>query len=300
MCDPPPPPPPPLLKIPHFPSIPPVLPDSNIVVWGVGESGGDSCGSPHSGPTVSHSAGRLPPHPISPPFRSQTGQVIQGLRWHNQNTFGPTEGRDVQWREANRRRQRQANQHHGLVPNPPSLAPWPPQEYVNADDPSLLRFLLESREEVTETQLRDDLLSMLVAGHETTGSVLTWTLYLLSQNPDKLALAQEELDRVLGDRVPTYEDFANLRYLTRCVNESMRLYPHPPVLIRRCGAVPALAVSHRRSAWTGLRPETMCSMFPIISPSLPSFAPPPPCRDILSPCPPIPPISPQHCWCSPH
>ncbi len=43
------------------------------------------------------------------------------------------------------------------------------------------------REEVSSTQLRDDLLSMLVAGHETTGSALTWTLYLLVNNPDKLA-----------------------------------------------------------------------------------------------------------------
>jgi carotene epsilon-monooxygenase len=43
---------------------------------------------------------------------------------------------------------------------------------------------------VSSTQLRDDLLSMLVAGHETTASVLTWTMYLLVQNPDKMAIAQ--------------------------------------------------------------------------------------------------------------
>jgi carotene epsilon-monooxygenase len=55
------------------------------------------------------------------------------------------------------------------------------EEYVNEADPSILRFLLASREEVTSVQLRDDLLSMLVAGHETTGSVLTWTIYLLSK-----------------------------------------------------------------------------------------------------------------------
>ena len=55
----------------------------------------------------------------SRPWSSQTGQVIQGLRWHNQNTFGPTEGQNEQWREANRRRQRQTNQNLGLVPPPP-------------------------------------------------------------------------------------------------------------------------------------------------------------------------------------
>ncbi|XP_023638222.1 carotene epsilon-monooxygenase, chloroplastic [Capsella rubella] len=107
------------------------------------------------------------------------------------------------------------------------------EEYVNDADPSILRFLLASREEVSSVQLRDDLLSMLVAGHETTGSVLTWTLYLLSKNSSALAKAQEEVDRVLEGRNPAFEDIKELKYITRCINESMRLYPHPPVLIRR-------------------------------------------------------------------
>ncbi|KAI7724554.1 hypothetical protein M8C21_003316, partial [Ambrosia artemisiifolia] len=107
------------------------------------------------------------------------------------------------------------------------------EDYVNDADPSILRFLLASREEVSSQQLRDDLLSMLVAGHETTGSVLTWTAYLLSKDPSSLMKAQEEVDRVLRGRRPTYEDIKNLKFITRCINESMRLYPHPPVLIRR-------------------------------------------------------------------
>ncbi|VAH17855.1 unnamed protein product [Triticum turgidum subsp. durum] len=107
------------------------------------------------------------------------------------------------------------------------------EEYVNEADPSILRFLLASREEVSSLQLRDDLLSMLVAGHETTGSVLTWTIYLLSKDPVALRKAQEEVDRVLQGRLPRYEDVKELKYLMRCINESMRLYPHPPVLIRR-------------------------------------------------------------------
>ncbi|OAP04408.1 LUT1 [Arabidopsis thaliana] len=107
------------------------------------------------------------------------------------------------------------------------------EEYVNDADPSILRFLLASREEVSSVQLRDDLLSMLVAGHETTGSVLTWTLYLLSKNSSALRKAQEEVDRVLEGRNPAFEDIKELKYITRCINESMRLYPHPPVLIRR-------------------------------------------------------------------
>ncbi|GLT25770.1 hypothetical protein SLA2020_008790 [Shorea laevis] len=107
------------------------------------------------------------------------------------------------------------------------------EEYVNETDPSILRFLLASREEVSSLQLRDDLLSMLVAGHETTGSVLTWTLYLLSKDSTSLLRAQEEVDRVLQGRAPVYSDIKDLKFLTRCINESMRLYPHPPVLIRR-------------------------------------------------------------------
>lgn len=107
-------------------------------------------------------------------------------------------------------------------------------EYINESDPSVLRFLIAAREEVDSTQLRDDLLSMLVAGHETTGSALTWTLYLLVQNRDKMAKAQEEVSRVLGDAdQPSLQQYQSLQYVMRCVNESMRLYPHPPVLLRR-------------------------------------------------------------------
>ena len=108
------------------------------------------------------------------------------------------------------------------------------EEYVNENDPTILRFLIDAREEVTSTQLRDDLLSMLVAGHETTGSVLTWTAYLLAQNPDCLARAHAEVDAVLGDRGTCgLADLKELKYVMRCINESMRLYPHPPVLIRK-------------------------------------------------------------------
>ncbi|GAB2300648.1 Belongs to the cytochrome P450 [Dionaea muscipula] len=107
------------------------------------------------------------------------------------------------------------------------------EEYVNEADPSILRFLLASREEVSSSQLRDDLLSMLVAGHETTASVLTWTAYLLSKDSGSLEKAQEEVDRVLRGRPPSYEDTKDLKFLMRCIIESLRLYPHPPVLIRR-------------------------------------------------------------------
>ncbi|KGN48212.1 carotene epsilon-monooxygenase, chloroplastic [Cucumis sativus] len=122
------------------------------------------------------------------------------------------------------------------------------EEYVNDADPSILRFLLASREEVSSVQLRDDLLSMLVAGHETTGSVLTWTLYLLSKHSSSLVKAQNEVDRVLQGRPPSYEDTKELKYLTRCILESMRLYPHPPVLIRRAQVADILPGDYKVNA----------------------------------------------------
>ena len=64
------------------------------------------------------------------------------------------------------------------------------EEYINTEDPSILRFLIASRDEVSAVQLRDDLLGMLVAGHETTASVLTWTVYFLAQYPEQMAKLQ--------------------------------------------------------------------------------------------------------------
>ncbi|XP_057983045.1 carotene epsilon-monooxygenase, chloroplastic isoform X1 [Malania oleifera] len=122
------------------------------------------------------------------------------------------------------------------------------EEYINDTDPSILRFLLASREKVSSVQLRDDLLSMLVAGHETTGSVLTWTLYLLSKDSSSLKKAQEEVDSVLQGRPPNYEDVKNLKFLMRCINESLRLYPHPPVLIRRAQVADVLPGNYKVNA----------------------------------------------------
>lgn len=107
------------------------------------------------------------------------------------------------------------------------------EEYVNDRDPSILHFLLAAGDEVSSKQLRDDLMTMLIAGHETSAAVLTWTFYLLAQNPVAMTKLQEEVDRVLGDRHPTVEDMKTLKYTTRVINESLRLYPQPPVLIRR-------------------------------------------------------------------
>ncbi|KAI3459081.1 hypothetical protein Pfo_015744 [Paulownia fortunei] len=107
------------------------------------------------------------------------------------------------------------------------------EEYMNEQDPSILHFLLASGDDVSSKQLRDDLMTLLIAGHETSAAVLTWTFYLLSKEPSVMAKLQNEVDSVLGDRFPTIEDMKKLKYTTRVINESLRLYPQPPVLIRR-------------------------------------------------------------------
>lgn len=74
---------------------------------------------------------------------------------------------------------------------------------MQVTDPSLLRFLVDVRDaDLDDKQLRDDLMTMLIAGHETTAAVLTWTLFALMQNPAELAKVVEEVDRVVGDHAP--------------------------------------------------------------------------------------------------
>ena len=75
-------------------------------------------------------------------------------------------------------------------------------------------------------------MTILLAGHETTANALTWTLYLLSQNPAAAAALRAELERVLGDRKPAPGDYPQLVYTRRVVTEAMRLFP-PAWLIGR-------------------------------------------------------------------
>ncbi|WZZ01987.1 hypothetical protein YC2023_074315 [Brassica napus] len=89
------------------------------------------------------------------------------------------------------------------------------EEYMNERDPSILHFLLASGDDVSSKQLRDDLMTMLIAGHETSAAVLTWTFYLLTTNPKVVAKLQEEVDSVIGDRFPTLKDIKKLKYTTR-------------------------------------------------------------------------------------
>ncbi|OEU16005.1 cytochrome P450, carotenoid hydroxylase [Fragilariopsis cylindrus CCMP1102] len=106
----------------------------------------------------------------------------------------------------------------------------------NAEDPSLLRFLVDMRgEDVSSTVLRDDLMTMLIAGHETTAAMLTWTLFELAQGePGMFEEIQNEVRTVLKDKDrPDYDDVVAMKKLRYALIEGLRLYPEPPVLIRR-------------------------------------------------------------------
>lgn len=84
----------------------------------------------------------------------------------------------------------------------------------------------ETDEGMTREQLRDELVTMLSAGHETTANALAFALHLLAENPDVLARVHAELDEVLVvGRLPTAADVPKLGYLARVIEESMRLYP---------------------------------------------------------------------------
>jgi cytochrome P450 len=90
----------------------------------------------------------------------------------------------------------------------------------------------ETGERMGDRQLRDEILTMFAAGHETTAITLTWTFYLLSQHPPVLRKLQREVDEVLGTRVPTLADLPQLPYTLAVFEESMRLYPSAPIIPR--------------------------------------------------------------------
>jgi cytochrome P450 len=82
-----------------------------------------------------------------------------------------------------------------------------------------------SGEHMDNDQVRDECVTLMLAGHETTANALTWTIYLLAQHPNIAERLKAELDHVLGGRAPAPEDVPNLHYATMVFSESMRLYP---------------------------------------------------------------------------
>jgi cytochrome P450 len=99
------------------------------------------------------------------------------------------------------------------------------------DHGDLLSMLLMAQDEegdggsMTDLQLRDEAMTIFLAGHETTANALAWTWFLLSQHPAVEARLHAEIDSVLEGRLPEVEDFARLKYTEMVLAEAMRLYP---------------------------------------------------------------------------
>lgn len=100
--------------------------------------------------------------------------------------------------------------------------PNPPNDF--------LTLLLQVRdadtgEGMSDLQVRDEAITIFAAGHETSANALTWTLYLLSQNPDWVVHLRKEVDAVIGQGFPSFEDLPKLELTKRVIEEAMRLYP---------------------------------------------------------------------------
>lgn len=133
----------------------------------------------------------------------------------------------------------------------------------------VLTCLLRQRDEqtgqaMTAEQLRNESVTLLLAGHETTANALTWTWYLLAQHPEWAARVRQEVQEVLGGRPPTFVELSRLRYTTWVIQEAMRLYPPIWIMERRvladdvlggyripAGSTIALSpfVTHRNPTW---------------------------------------------------
>ena len=99
---------------------------------------------------------------------------------------------------------------------------------ADVDRGSLLDMMLAAtpeEDEASRRSLRDQVITIFLAGYETVANALSWTWYLLSQNPQCEVKFHAEVDAVLGGRLPTFEDLPRLRYTESVLSESLRLYP---------------------------------------------------------------------------
>jgi cytochrome P450 len=106
------------------------------------------------------------------------------------------------------------------------------------DKGDLLSMLLLAQDEdgsagMSDQQIRDEALTLFLAGHETTANALMWSWYLLSQNPASATKFYDEVDRVLAGRLPTFDNLPRLKYTEGVFAEAMRLYPPAWVIGRR-------------------------------------------------------------------
>jgi cytochrome P450 len=112
------------------------------------------------------------------------------------------------------------------------------RQQPHSEQLDLLDMLIQARyaetgEGMSDQQIRDEVMSLLVAGHETTANTLSWLWYLLAQHPAVVAKIEAEIDGLLDCRFPTISDFPRLTYSNKVIKESMRLYPSAWSISRR-------------------------------------------------------------------
>ena len=125
----------------------------------------------------------------------------------------------------------------------------------------LLSLLLEARDEddgrgMDDRQVRDEVLTLFLAGHETTANALAWSWYLLARHPEAAARFHAEVDTILGDRLPGADDVPRLVFTRQVLTESMRLYP-PAWAISRRAVEPVEIGGYSLPAGTG----ALCSQW---------------------------------------
>ncbi len=130
-------------------------------------------------------------------------------------------------------------------------------------DTDLLTMLMEARDEDTgeamsDEQLLDEVVTLILAGYETTANSLSWTWYLLSRNPQIMERVRAEQAAVLGGRVPGFRDLPMLSYSRRMLDESLRLYPPAWILGRR-------ALGPDRLGDVDIEPGTVLALSPYIT-----------------------------------
>jgi cytochrome P450 len=123
---------------------------------------------------------------------------------------------------------------YGIINN--RRSEWQTNPEARYDD--LLDMLLHTQDEETgetmsDGQLRDEVTTIFMAGHETTANALSWALYTMAQHPEVVEKIRAEYNTVLGEEVPTFEKARELRYTMQVVQEVMRLYPPAWVVGRR-------------------------------------------------------------------
>lgn len=152
------------------------------------------------------------------------GSVVRMLQWL------PTPG--------NRRRKNLRETLHGIIDGIIAKRLVEQASGAEEDRGDLLSMLLLSTDEetgqrLTHEQVRDEVVTIMLAGHETTSNAMTWTWHLLAEHPEVAAKLHAEVDSVLGGRVPGMEDLRNLPYTAQVFKEALRLYPPAWVLNTR-------------------------------------------------------------------